>query len=128
MVVSRQTAEYKAKREIGKIRGFFKQTNKKVMTVGLTGLIFFLVLSPYIKDYINAPSVLPVIILGVSIFTSLGPPINIAVLQGLQDFKWMNIGISLGGPLKFLFSLILVIAGFGVNGAIGGLILTGVTI
>jgi len=128
MVISKQTAEYKAKGELGKIRGLFKLIYKKVFTAGFTGLLLFLVASAYIKDYIHAPSAIPVVILGLSIFTSLAPPINIAVLQGLQDFKWMNIGLGFTGPLKYLFCLIMVLAGFSVSGVMGGLVLTSIAI
>jgi O-antigen/teichoic acid export membrane protein len=128
MVISKQTAEYKAKGELDKIGGLLKLTYKKVFTAGFTGLLLFLVASSYIKDYIHAPSVTPVVILGLCIFISLAPPINIAVLQGLQDFKWINIGLGFTGPLKFLFCLIMVLAGFSVSGVIGGLVLASTAI
>lgn len=102
MVVSKQTAEYKARGEIGRIRGFFKQIYKKTLIVGFAGLLIFSAVSIYIRDYIHAPSVVPVIIMGLSLFISISPLINIAVLQGVQDFKWMNISMCAAGPLKFL--------------------------
>jgi len=129
MVISKQTAEYKARGEFGKIRGLFRKIYKFVLIAGSVGFLLFLMISPYIKEYINAPSVIPVIILGGAIFLLLSPPlINVAVLQGIQDFKWMNIGMGLGGPMKFFFCVALVIAGLSVNGVMAGLVLASITI
>lgn len=128
MVVSKATAEYKAGGNFGNIRSLFALTYKKVLIAGLIGLLLFLGASGYMKNYIHAPSVVPVIILGIAILTSLFYPINAAILQGLQNFTWMNLGIGLGGPLRFLFCLVLVLAGFSVSGVMAGLILSGLSI
>lgn len=128
MVVSKATAEYKAEGNFRNIGSLFALTYKKVLIAGLIGLLLFLGASGYIKNYIHAPSVVPVAILGISILTSLLYPINAAILQGLQNFTWMNLGIGLGGPLRFLFCLVLVLAGFSVSGVMAGLILSGLSI
>lgn len=128
MVISKQTTEYKAKGEIAKLRGLINLAYKRIYTVGFIGLIFFSGVSFYIRDYLHAPSVIPVLILGLSLFASFAPLINIAVLQGAQNFRWMNIGIGLTGPLKFLFCVIMVVIGFKVSGVMGGLFLTSITL
>jgi len=128
MVISKQTTEYKAKWELGKIRNLFETTYKRILTVGFVGLLIFLSISGPIKDYIHSPSVIPILILAFSIFVLLISLINIAILQGLQEFKSMSIAISLAGPLKFLFCLIMVLAGFSVSGVIGGLALGSLTV
>ena len=128
MVVSKGTAEYKAEGNIGNIRSLFLLAYKKVLIAGLIGVLLFWGTSGYIKDYIHAPSVVPVVILGMAILTSLFYPINTAVLQGLRNFRWLNLGIGLGGALRFLLSVILVLAGFSVNGVMVGLILSGLSI
>lgn len=125
MVVSRKAAEYKAKKNYGGARALFEQVNKKVLAAGGIGLALFLAASFLIKDYLNAPSFVPVALLGLAAFASLPGPINTAMLQGLQNYKWLGLSMALGGPARLLFSALLVAAGLGVSGAVGGLIVTG---
>lgn len=126
MVVSRKAAEYKAKKNYGGARALFEQVNKKVLVAGGFGLALFLACAFLIRDYLHAPSLFPVALLGLAAFASLPGPINTAMLQGLQNYKWLAISMALSGPARLLFSALLVAAGFGVSGAVGGLIVTGV--
>lgn len=126
MVVSRKTAEYKARSDYNGIHGLFSQVNRTVLSAGGLGLVLFMLCSAYISAYLHAPSALPVIFIGLAAFASLAGPINTALLQGLQDYKWLGISMGFGGPVRLFFCAALVLAGFGVNGAAGGLVVTAV--
>ncbi len=125
MVVARKTSEYKAQDDFAGINHLYRMTTSRVLFFGLIGLAIFIVCSPVIRDYIHAPSVIPVIILGLSIATALAYPVNLAVLQGVQNYKWLGINQGIGGPSKLLFTVLFVAAGFGVNGVMSGLIASG---
>jgi O-antigen/teichoic acid export membrane protein len=122
MVVARKTSEYKAKDDFAGINHLYGMTTRRVLVFGLIGLTIFIVCSPVIRDYIHAPSVIPVIILGLSIVTALAYPVNLAVLQGVQDYKWLSINQGIGGPAKLFFTVLFVAVGFSVNGVMSGLI------
>lgn len=126
MVVSRKAAGYKAKGDYGAAKALFEQVNKKVLAAGGIGLAVFLACSPLIRDYLNAPALIPVALLGFAAFASLPGPVNTAMLQGLQDYKWLGISMALAGPARVAFSALPVSAGFGVSGAVAGLIAAGV--
>ena len=124
-VVARKTSEYKAKEDFRSIGSLYRKFSNKVLLFGISGLIIFSLGAPYIRDYLHAPSTIPILILGIAIVTTFAQPLNMAVLQGVQNYKWIGINQGLGGPAKLLFTVMLVLAGFSVNGVMAGMVLTG---
>jgi len=125
MVVAAKSAEYKARNDASALSGLFSSVTAGVLKAGAVGLVLFLVFSPAIKNYLNAPELLPVVLLGLAAFAALPGPVNTAMLQGVQDYKWLGVSMTLSGPARLAFSALPVLAGLGVSGAVGGLILTG---
>ncbi|OGR97369.1 MAG: hypothetical protein A2V88_07025 [Elusimicrobia bacterium RBG_16_66_12] len=123
MVLARKTAEYAAKKDFARIRSLVRLAFRRLLLVGLIGLVAFALGARLLADYLHSPSVVPVLILGLCACTAFAVPINAAVLQGLQDYKWMGINAGLGGPARFFFCVALVLAGFGVNGVLAGMVL-----
>ncbi len=124
MVLARRTAEYAAKKDFSRIRSLFGLAYRRIGLAGLLGLIAFTLGARFMADYLHSPSVAPVLILGLCAASSFAVPINTAVLQGLQDYKWLGINAGLAGPVKFFLCVALVLAGFGVNGVLAGMVLT----
>lgn len=124
-VVSRKTSEYKSQGDVASIRSLYKVFSARIVLFGMIGLILYFVCAPFIRDYVHAPSLVPVLILGFAIVTTLAYPLNMAVLQGVQNFKWVGINQVLGGPAKLIFTLLFVLAGFSVNGVMLGMVATG---
>jgi len=122
MVVARQTAEYRANNDLAKVRGLFISTNRFVLKYGLIGFVLFVLASGYIAQYLRAPSVAPVFLLGLGLLAAIATPVNTAILQGLQDFKWLGFIQGLTGPIRFFFCVLMVVMGFGVNGVLFGLL------
>lgn len=125
MVVSSKSAEYKAMGDSAGLAELFSGVTSGVLKAGAVGLALFLAFSPAIKTYLNAPELTPVLLMGLAAFAALLGPVNTAMLQGVQDYKWLAVSMTLGGPARLGFSALPVLAGFGVNGAVGGLVLTG---
>jgi O-antigen/teichoic acid export membrane protein len=125
MVISRKVSEYRAKQDTGSITHFYFSVNVKSAVVGglVLGVGVFFV--PHIQSYLKAPDAIPVYLFGTLLFFTFFPIINNAFLQGLQNFTWLASTTSLGFVLKIIFSGALVWLGFGVAGAMGGLILAG---
>lgn len=125
MVVSRKVAEYKAKQDYARIRGLFMQVTRNILAVGGVGFAIFAMGSGAISGYLHSSSILPVLLTGVAAFLALAAPINTAFLQGLQDYRWLGVSTGAAGPAKLFFCAVLVLMGFGVNGAVSGLVITG---
>lgn len=123
MVLARKTAEYNAGNDFSRIRSLIRLAYRRLLFVGLFGLAAFALGARFLADYLHAPSIAPVLLLGLCACSSFAVPVNAAVLQGLQDYKWMGINAGLGGPARFFFCVALVAAGFGVNGALAGMVL-----
>jgi len=124
-VITHKTAEYKALGDFAAIHDLHRKMSRRVIFTGLCGLVLFLILSPYLRDYFHMSSLAPVVIIGMSLVAALAYPLNLAVLQGVQDYTWLSINQALGGPAKFLFSVLFVWAGFGISGVIAGLVASG---
>ncbi len=123
MVLARRTAGYAAKKDFTRIRSLLRLAFRRLLFVGLCGLAVFALGARFLAEYLHSPSVVPVLLLGLCACSSFVVPINAAVLQGLQDYKWMGINAGLGGPTRFFFCVALVLAGFGVNGVLAGMVL-----
>jgi len=124
MAVSRGAAQCKAHEDFAGIRSLFEQAHWRILSTGFLGLLVFLLGARYLANYLHSASVIPLIIFGLFAYASLAVPINTALLQGLQDYKWLGIATALGGSFRFFFCIALVLAGFGVNGVLAGLVLT----
>jgi len=122
MVLARQTAEYRANNDLAKVRGLFIGANRFVLKYGLIGFTLFLLASGYIAQYLRAPSVVPVFLLGLCLLASIAVPVNTAILQGLQDYKWLGLIQGLAGPIRFFLCVLMVVMSFSVNGVLFGLL------
>ena len=104
--------------------GFFiRHMIKWVALTGVLGMLAFFATSGLIADFLRIPSVMPVIVLGTALFFMLLGPVFGGSLQGLQRFIRLGASGVTGASGKLVFGLALVALGFGVNGALAGLIL-----
>jgi len=124
MVLARRTAEYAAKKDFARIRSLFGLAYRRIGLAGLLGLAAFVLGARFLADYLHSPSIVPVLLLGLCACSAFAVPINTAMLQGLQDYRWLGITAGLGGPVKFFICVALVLSGFGVNGVLAGMVLT----
>jgi O-antigen/teichoic acid export membrane protein len=124
-VITHKIAEYKALGDLAAIHNLHRKMSRRVILTGLWGLLLFLILSSVIRDYLHMSSLVPIVIIGMSLVAALAYPLNLALLQGVQDYKWMGINSALGGPAKFFFTVLFVWAGFGVSGVMAGMVVSG---
>ena len=75
------------------------------------------IISPVAAGFLNIPSAIPIILIGISIVFSFVAPVNFGVLQGLQNFKQLGLNQSLVFILRLGFGVLLVSWGLGLNGA-----------
>lgn len=118
--ITKFVSSFKVKNEHEKISYLLVQSLKKITIIGIGIFILFLALSPFIAKFLKINSLTPLFVLSIFLFFSLLIPIVRGVLQGLQRFKLLSVSYILEGVFKLGTGVLLIIAGFGVSGAIGG--------
>ena len=124
-VLVKYTAAFKAKERLNKIYSLFLFSAKKVLFGSIIFFIVFAALSGYVADFLHLPSVVPVIILGVSFLIVFLSSINGGIIQGLENFKAVSIISIISSLLKVILAVLLVKLGFAINGAVGAIVLAG---
>ncbi len=123
-IISNFITKLKVNKSYGKISYLLKISYKKLTILGLIFLVIFLSLIKSIANFLNIPTVVPLMIVGVTVVFSLLLPINRGALQGLQDFKNLSLNLIYEGLTKFIIGVGLVFLGFKYNGAITGITLS----
>ena len=126
LVIIKFVSTLKGKKQIGAIRVLFKNVNKKLLPFSLLILLIFLFLSPLIASFLHLPSSLPFIIVLAAFFISIFSVVNYATLQGFLRFGSLAISNILGTFVKLTVTIILVIWGLKVYGALFGLLIGGI--
>jgi len=94
---------------------------KRTSVFGLAVLLTFTVGCKLIASFLQIPSPIYVVILGVITFLSTILPLSRGGLQGLQRFGYLGLTMIVNGSLKLLLGVIFVSVGFGVIGAMSAL-------
>ncbi len=94
---------------------------KRTSIFGLAVLLIFILGSRAISSFLQIPSPLYVVMLGVITFLSTILPLARGGLQGLQRFGYLGLTMIVNGSLKLLLGIIFVSVGFGVMGAMSAL-------
>lgn len=127
LIATKYGAAAKAENDRVAARSVFSYLNKVILRYGLLVLIAAIVLTPIIKNFFKLEDSLPVIFLWIAVAFTFFSVIAVGILSGWQEFREVNY-INLSGTIsKFIFALALVLFGFGVDGALGGLALAGLT-
>ena len=110
---------------IGKVRDLVMRSFKKSSRVALGVFFIYLIISLFIAFLLKIPYLLLVINGGI-VFLMFVLPITRGVMQGQRRFIALGGNLVLESLLKLVFSVLLILIGFGVYGAIGGFVIGGV--
>lgn len=120
--IARFTAEYKTKKEEGKVSYLLSRSIKKLFILSIFVSIILIALIPLLKSFLLINATMPFVILAiVSIFILLLPVVR-GIMQGSQDFKTLGLNLILEGLIKFSLGAVLILIGFKVNGALGAIV------
>jgi Polysaccharide biosynthesis protein. len=125
-IVSKYTTKFNIANDYGKIKGMLKYLIKEVLIISIILFSLFVVISLFLSKPLDIPFTL-LVLTGLFLFGAFLSPIGIGVLQGMKKFKIWGFNTILNSSIKLAFSIILVILGLKVYGAIWGFI-TGVFI
>ncbi len=124
MVVSRKVSSYRSTQNANNRIHLFYSVNRKVflaVTILIISLVFYIEPLQY---FLKVESEIHLYLLILALLIAFPQAVNNAYLQGLQYFKLLSISVALSTLLKIIFSVVLVWVGFGVSGALGGVVLS----
>jgi O-antigen/teichoic acid export membrane protein len=120
--ISNFTSKFKINNEYGKIKYLFVRSTKKLIRISFIAWILFLLISKPLSIFLNIP-LKAVLVTSLFLVVAFLLPVVRGLLQGLQKFGAFSFNLVTEGVVKFFGGILLVLVGFGVNGAIGSMIL-----
>lgn len=99
------------------------ELEKLALIVSVFGLVATIAAGPLLQRFFNFDSILPFIALSLAIVVSVPATFRSSYLRGKKKFGLTSIAGLVAAVTKLLFSVILIVAGFGTVGAIMGLVL-----
>jgi len=106
------------KKEFDKLKALYFQFAKYIFYISVLILVLFLFLSPIIQSFLHLDSIWYVILAGLVVVSFYVSTLNTAFMQGSFKFGFISLVTILGGILKLISGVILVVLGFK---AFGGL-------
>jgi len=117
-VITKYIARFHSKNEEGKVGSLIFSSIRKLFYYGLFAFILVSTLSPFISSFLKINSFIPIIVVGFTVLFSVLLPVNRGALQGLQKFNALAVNNVLEAVFRLLLGIVLVVLGFGVNGAL----------
>src|SRR3990167_5781168 len=123
-VIIRFVTAYKNKGQFDRIVSVVTKLNQKFTFIGLGFLVLIMLNANFLKDFFKLPDIWGLFLLGLLISLSFNSTVNMGVLSGLLNFRFISLLNSIIPPIKLIAAVILVLWGLKANGALLGLLLT----
>lgn len=107
-----------------KLNDFIRRLTITLLIVGIATTLVFIAVSGYVASFFNLASPQEVVLISLVFITVFAAPLNQGALQGLQSFGWYSAITLLVAVLRLILAVGFILAGFGVNGAILGIVLS----
>lgn len=124
LTVTKITSGFKVQQKFSKIKYLLVESLKKTLVYGCVTCLILVVLSPVIISFLKIKSLYLIVMLGVYIIVLFLLAVIRGVLQGLQRFKALAINYIIEGFAKFVLGAGLVLLGYSITGALGGIVLS----
>jgi len=122
VTVARSISKFKGQNKLQLIPLFHSKMLLYMTIVGVTAFAIFSLLSGQIADFLHIDSIILVLFIGILFLFCWILPVNLGTMQGLQRFNHLALMNLLPAALKFVIGVGLVLLGFGIYGAVGGLV------
>lgn len=116
IIATRYAAKAKADENAEQGRLLFRYLEKKIFLYGSSILVLSLMISPLIRDFLNLHSVLPIVLIFVTIFLAFFTSAITGIFNGWQSFSKVNTLNISGTGLKLAFGALFIWMGLGVTG------------
>jgi len=114
---------YGIRGEFGVVRSLIVESTKRLFLTGALVVLLVAMISPEVSKFLNIDNPWYLIVLFASVPFGLVLPVYQGALRGLQRFGALGLSTSSWSLFKLVFSVLLVIAGHGVIGGVGGVFL-----
>lgn len=124
-VLIRYVSKYKAQNKDGAITWLLRRTLLITIAVGVVAAIILTMAltTPEVQSALKLTSTLAIILTAVQVFLFIVVPVGTGSVQGLQMFLPYGVQSVVNVLLKLGMGIILVLLGFGVGGAMGGIVI-----
>ena len=119
-LISNYVSKFNLKKEDGRIKFLMLKSLKKSFKISLIFFVILSILSIFLSYFLNINLWL-ILFTNIFIFLSFSIPIVRGVLQGRKKFYLLGSGMILESVLKLIIAVSLVYLGFGVFGAVWGI-------
>ncbi len=126
LILTRKFAEYRARNEHDRIADLWFLARRWTVRSSIVATLLYLAFTPLIRGFLDVPSLWPIFLLGAWMIVLILSGVHAALLQGVQSFKWLGSGTLLTAVVKIVVSIALVAAGYGIYGALCGLLLASI--
>lgn len=123
LILTQKFAEYRAHGEEGRVAHLWTQARRWIVVSSSVVATLYLLLAPQVRDFLGVPSLWPIYLMGAWMLVLIFSGVHGALLQGMQSFKWLGGGTLLAAVVKVVVSIALVSAGYGIYGALFGLLM-----
>ena len=124
MTSARYSAIHTADGDLKKLASLRRFIWFAALGLGLTLMLFFVLLAPVLRNFFHTQSSLPFVIFGTALPFSMLQAVERGMLQGRTNFKILAISYQVEMWSRLLVSILLVALGLSVNGAVIGISLS----
>jgi O-antigen/teichoic acid export membrane protein len=121
-IIAKKTTELNLNKMFGKIRGLFNSATKKLFIISFILFLAFSVLAYFTSPMVNI-SLDILLWTGTMIIFSFLIPIVLGIMQGMKKFSMIGWNNILNYSIKLVLGIILVLMGFKIYGALGGILI-----
>ena len=117
--IARYVARFRAREEIGSIGALYRRSLAAGLVFGILLTVPLLAVAAPLQAGLGIGNLEAVILTALLAVPAVFTPIALGLAQGLQRFRLYSAALIAGAPVRVLLALLLLVAGFGVAGAIG---------
>jgi len=110
-IIVRFSAGYYSKNETDKLKSFYKKSAKFVLTFSFFVLLFFILASPFLSNFLHLNNYFYLVLVGMCVFVFYMQTLNLAFLQGLMRFGSISIINSVSAIIKLAVGIFFVFLG-----------------
>jgi len=116
--ISKFTAKFNIGNEFGKIALLRKKMQNDVLVFSGVVLLFVILFSRSIANFLNISSSISIIIVGITLVFALLLPVNNGILLGMKKFRGISMNAIIEAFARLVLLLVFLYLGYSVNGAI----------
>lgn len=117
-------ADLSAQGRLDQVNYLLRKGTVLALALGVLAVVICIALSSSIAGFYKLSSLEPVIIVSLGVIIAFAYPLNLGVLQGRQQFAWFALCNFLNSILRVALAAILLLAHFGLSGALLASVLT----